>query len=54
MSQEAAKHHYAHHFDNAGHEFDSCKVGMWLFLLQEVLFFAPLFVGYAILRALYP
>ena len=48
------KHHYAHHFKNAHHEFDSCKVGMWLFLLQEVMFFAPLFVGYAIFRALYP
>tara|TARA_Y100000991_G_C21936844_1_gene333377 strand:+ start:135 stop:773 length:639 start_codon:yes stop_codon:yes gene_type:complete len=51
---ETGKHQYAHHFKSAYHEFDSCKVGMWLFLLQEVLFFAPLFVGYAILRILYP
>lgn len=50
----AKKHHFAHHFKNAHHEFDSCKVGMWLFLLQEVMFFAPLFVAYAIFRALYP
>jgi cytochrome c oxidase subunit III len=54
MSQASIKHKYAHHFDNAEHEFDSCKVGMWLFLLQEVLFFAPLFVTYAVFRALYP
>ena len=47
------KHHFAHHFKSAFHEFDSCKVGMWLFLLQEVLFFAPLFVGYALFRVLY-
>lgn len=46
--------HFAHHFKSAFHEFDACKVGMWLFLLQEVLFFAPLFVGYAVYRALYP
>ena len=51
---EAIKHKFAHHFKSAHHEFDSCKVGMWLFLLQEVLFFAPLFVGYAVLRVLYP
>ncbi len=48
------KHHFAHHFKNAHHEFDACKVGMWLFLLQEVLFFAPLFVGYALFRVMYP
>lgn len=50
----APKHHFAHHFKDAHHEFDSCKVGMWLFLLQEVMFFAPLFVAYAIFRAMYP
>lgn len=48
------KHHFAHHFKDAHHEFDSCKVGMWLFILQEVLFFAPLFVAYAVFRSLYP
>ena len=48
------KHSFAHHFKSGEHEFDSCKVGMWLFLLQEVMFFAPLFVGYAIFRGLYP
>ena len=47
------KHNYAHHFESAHQEFDSCKVGMWLFLLQEVLFFAPLFVGYALFRVLH-
>ncbi len=47
-------HHFAHHFKSAFHEFDSCKVGMWLFLLQEVLFFSPLFVAYAVFRAKNP
>ena len=46
-------HQFAHHFKNAVDEFDACKVGMWLFLLQEVLFFSPLFVAYAVFRALY-
>lgn len=48
------KHQFAHHFRNAFHEFDACKAGMWLFLLQEILFFAPLFVGYAVFRSMYP
>ncbi len=47
-------HHHAHHFESSEHEFVSCKQGMWLFLLQEVLFFSPLFVAYAIFRSLYP
>lgn len=51
---ETGRHHFAHHFKNAFHEFDSCKVGMWLFLLQEVLFFAPLFVAYGVFHAIYP
>lgn len=54
MAQAATHHHYAHHFKTADHEFVTCKQGMWLFLLQEVLFFSPLFVVYAILRSLYP
>lgn len=47
-------HKFAHHFKSGAHEFDACKVGMWLFLLQEILFFAPLFVAYAVFRTLYP
>lgn len=47
-------HHFAHHFESAAHEFESCKQGIWLFLLQEVLFFSPLFVAYFLFQALYP
>lgn len=43
-------HHYAHHFRSAMHEFLTCKLGMWLFLVQEVLFFSPLFVGFFIFK----
>lgn len=48
------EHHHAHHFQSADHEFETCKQGMWLFLLQEVLFFAPFFVAYFVFRGLYP
>ncbi len=48
------EHHVAHHFDNAEHEFESAKLGMWAFLVQEILFFGGLFVAYFIFKALYP
>ncbi len=47
------EHHFAHHFRSALHEFVTCKQGMWLFLVQEVLFFSPLFVAYFMFRAQY-
>ncbi len=43
-----------HHYDDAQHQFDSGKLGVWLFLAQEVLFFSGLFVAYVILRAQHP
>jgi len=49
----AVDHHHAHHFDTHEQEFSSCKQGMWLFLLQEVLFFSALFVAFFIFRHLY-
>lgn len=55
MSHAASEgHHYAHHFKDADHEFETCKNGMWLFLLQEVLFFTPFFVGFFIFGKFYP
>lgn len=41
----------AHHFDTMQQQFDSGKLGMWLFLVTEVLFFGGLFTAYAIFRA---
>ena len=44
----------AHHFDSLGQQFDSAKLGIWLFLATEVLFFGGLFAAYAILRMRHP
>ena len=44
----------AHHFDNPKHQFESGKLGIWLFLVTEVLFFGGLFCAYAIYRSLHP
>lgn len=49
-----ARYRYGHHWRNANHEFDACKLGFWLFLTTEVLLFAGIFVAYAIFRAKYP
>ncbi len=48
------KHHLAHHFDTRQQQFDSHKLGMWLFLVTEVLMFGGLFCAYAIYRASHP
>lgn len=43
-----------HHFDTPIQQFESAKLGMWLFLAQEILFFSGLFVAYGIVRLGYP
>jgi cytochrome c oxidase subunit 3 len=44
----------AHHFDTPEQQFDSGKLGMWIFLATEILFFSGLFCAYAIFRNLNP
>ena len=42
------------HFKDAFHQFDSAKMGIWLFMVTEILMFGGLFVGYAIFHMKYP
>ncbi|OYP31592.1 cytochrome c oxidase subunit 3 [Rhodopirellula sp. MGV] len=44
----------AHHFDTPEQQFDSGKLGMWIFLVTEVLFFSGMFCAYAIYRSWRP
>lgn len=44
----------AHHFDDPQQQFDSGKLGIWLFLVTEVLFFSGMFCAYALYRARNP
>lgn len=55
-SHEHPEHppHLAHHFDTPLQQFDSGKLGMWLFLATEILLFGGLFCVYAIWRANHP
>ena len=43
-----------HHFANADQQLDSATLGMWTFLITEVLFFGGMFTAYVIYRNLYP
>jgi cytochrome c oxidase subunit 3 len=43
-----------HHFENADQQYQSAKLGMWLFLATEILFFGGLFCAYAVFRANHP
>ena len=42
------------HFRSMGEQLDAAKLGLWLFLASEVLFFGGLFVAYAVFRANHP
>ncbi len=44
----------AHHFDDPEQQYDSGKLGMWLFLVTEVLFFSGMFCAYALYRSIHP
>jgi cytochrome c oxidase subunit 3 len=46
--------HLAHHFDTPRQQYDSAKIGMWVFLATEILMFGGLFVAYAVWRSLHP
>ena len=44
----------AHHFDNLAQQSEAATLGMWVFLVTEVLFFGGLFCAYSVYRAWYP
>lgn len=44
----------AQQFEELEQQFEADAIGMWFFLLTEVLFFGGAFLGYAVYRATYP
>jgi cytochrome c oxidase subunit 3 len=52
----ASEHHPAlqHHFDSLEQQKESSTLGMWLFLVTEIMFFGGAFVAYVIYRSTYP
>lgn len=55
-TQAHAEHNpaLAHHFVDMDQQLSAGKLGMWLFLAQEILFFGGLFMAYAAARYFYP
>jgi cytochrome c oxidase subunit III len=43
-----------HHFESAEQQKDASTVGMWLFLVTEVMFFGGMFLAYFVYRQAYP
>jgi len=59
MLPEAVQHHthppaLAHHFDNLEQQREAATLGMWTFLITEILFFGGLFMCYTLYRTWYP
>lgn len=46
--------HLAHHFESPRQQYDAGKLGIWMFLITEVLFFSGMFCAYAVYRSLHP
>jgi cytochrome c oxidase subunit 3 len=44
----------AHQFDDLTQQYEASRLGMWAFLLTEVMFFGGLFVCYTVYRTAYP
>jgi cytochrome c oxidase subunit 3 len=43
-----------HHFDDSAQQFESSTLGMWVFLVTEIMFFGGMFGGYTVYRNMYP
>src|SRR5688572_20168011 len=53
---EHAEHHPAlqHHFENMEQQREAGTLGMWVFLVTEIMFFGGMFLAYILYRSLYP
>jgi len=49
----AQKTALAHQFDDLAQQYEASNLGMWAFLLTEVMFFGGLFVSYTVYRTTY-
>ncbi|MES1258046.1 MAG: cytochrome c oxidase subunit 3 family protein [Acidobacteriota bacterium] len=43
-----------HHFENYAQQKDASTIGMWVFLLTEIMFFGGMFLAYFVYRQWYP
>src|SRR5947209_7364141 len=56
----AATHEHAshpalrHHFENMEQQREAGALGMWVFLVTEIMFFGGMFLAYTLYRRMYP
>lgn len=53
-TEEKNMDHLQHHFVDSDQQFESAKMGMWIFLVTEILMFGGLFLAYIVYRSWYP
>jgi cytochrome c oxidase subunit 3 len=54
LSDTATAAYVAHQFDDAGQQHEASSLGMWIFLVTEVMFFGGVFTAYVVYRAAFP
>jgi len=54
IAHEANPTGFAHQFEDLEQQRDASRLGMWVFLATEILFFGGLFAAYTIYRSLHP
>ena len=47
-------HAVAHQFDDADQQREAASLGMWVFLVTEIMFFGGMFTAYVVYRVLFP
>src|SRR5262245_54337694 len=54
--EHTATHHRAlqHHFENMEQQREAGTLGMWVFLVTEIMFFGGMFLAYTLYRYEYP
>src|SRR5215212_11998978 len=43
-----------HHFENMEQQREAGTLGMWIFLVTEIMFFGGMFLAYTLYRSMYP
>jgi len=52
--RELTTPYVAHQFDDADQQHEASALGMWLFLITEIMFFGGLFTAYVVYRSAFP
>ncbi|MEO7971599.1 MAG: cytochrome c oxidase subunit 3, partial [bacterium] len=54
VEHEASHPALQHHFENLEQQREAASLGMWVFLVTEIMFFGGMFFAYTLYRTKYP